>query len=380
LWRLHKEAHMRRWLHRSLLVVAAVMVLGTVPALAVGPFGPAVPVVDPGCRVEEDYADATRGPDGVVRGFYGYWVNPGPACYDPSLPLWYFEGSGDNWTRVMSPYRGRVLAVTQDTTAVYLLYEATDGIRITKRTAAGFTPGRIISPVGFGARTVPQGDVIASGGTWWAVWTEPTNPAVVSSAELYQAKTFGADQPRRRLTTNSVDDVEPTLVFRPGGGAAMFWTRWNSFQNPTASDIRKATSDDGAWSSAPFATLGTVNTAPDAAVAGRTTYVAWGRDGTVKVADYVGGWRSVTLDDPAALEGSPKLAVSGGQVFAGWNKVNPATFARRVRVAERAGGTWTTATLGAAGDQLVHRVVSANGRATVLLSDWTRLLARTETS
>ena len=105
-----------------------------------------------------------------------------------------------------------------------------------------------------------------------------------------------------------------------------------------------------------------------------------GRDGAVKAGDYVGGWRFVTLNDPAAPEGSLKLAVSGGQLVVAWNRLDPATLAWRVRVAERSGGTRTTATLGAASDQLVHRVVSANGRATVLLSDWTRLVARTETS
>ena len=82
------------------------------------------------------------------------------------------------WTVEATPYRGFVVAVAWDTTGTYLLYvDASLNLRITKRQSNGvYIQGRLLSTnVRFDGSNA-QGDVVATGGRWWAVWREHLAP------------------------------------------------------------------------------------------------------------------------------------------------------------------------------------------------------------
>jgi hypothetical protein len=225
---------MRRRSH--FLVVAACLALvgalmAATPAGAVQPFGPVVTVTQPGCSFGAVSGDTVVGSDGKVRGFVEF---EGGGCGTGRV-IHYVEGAGGSWTSTPSPYRGIVLGVAWDGTATYLLYAANDGIRITKRTAAGFTAGRRLSSRGLGGAVVPSGDVVAAGGNWWAVWTEQVGPGgEFAQTDLFQALTLGQGHfhngiGRQRITANPLWDGDPSLTMAPGGGSAgqvvLAWTR-----------------------------------------------------------------------------------------------------------------------------------------------------------
>ena len=333
----------------ALLTVAVV----AVPARAVGRFGPAATVVDLGCWTREWSTAAALGGDGIVRG----WAQgTGPACLDERI--WFFQGAGRSWTRVRSPYRGRILDATYDGTGAYLLYLAADGIRITKRTATGtFTPGRLLSASTYEFAT---GAVFATSGTWWAAWTEPTAGGNLTS--LFQAKTYRTDQARQRITFTD-DDDDPRLALRPGGGAVLAWSRTGPAAPADTRSLRVATSADGAWTSRAFAV--TSSRRHDLFTGPTHTYLAWEHDSRVTVADNTSGsFRSHTFATPGDY---PSVAASGGKVFVTWSVlVNGRDHAR---VAERSGGSWTGVTLGRSTDEheFAWAVTAFRGKATVHL-------------
>ena len=337
-----------------LLALVTVAVVG-VPAGAVGRFGPAATVVDLGCWTREWSTGAALGGDGIVRG----WAQgTGPPCLDERS--WFFQGAGRSWTRTRSPYQGRILDASYDGTGAYLLYLAADGIRVTKRTAGGvFTPGRLLSASTYEFAT---GAVFATGGTWWAVWTEPTGGGGVTS--LFQAKTYGTDQARQRITFTGDDDDDPELALRPGGGAVLAWSRSGSAPaSPDNRTLRVATSADGTWASRAFAQ--TSSSGHDLFTGPTHTYLAWEHDQHVTVADNTSGsFRRYTFVTPG---GYPSVAASAGKVFVTWSVlVNGRDHAR---VAERSQGSWTGVTLGRSTDEheFAWEVTSFGGKATVHL-------------
>ena len=347
------------------LLSLALLVAAAAPAPAVGAFGAPVTVVPSPCSFVFADADAALGSDGLTRGFVTY---NGAGC--PS-DIWYFQGSGSSWTRLLSPYHGVVLGVAVDGVDTYLLYAASDGVRITKRTAAGFTPGRPLSSFGLGGATEPRGDVIATGGTWWAVWSEPLGGGEFGQQELFQAKTYGTDLNKQRITfVTNRDDTSPSLARRPGGGAVLAWERNDGLRGEVA-DIKVATSADGAWSSRDFATAGNLNTQPDVFTAGVSTYVTWIRDGRAVEADNTGGaFASHTFLTPASFR--PRVAASSGKVFVAWT-----TEAPRVLFAERAAGTWSGVFLSDP-PRPGMAVTAPGGKATVLMLSSLRLFARSQ--
>jgi hypothetical protein len=301
---------------------------------------------------------AALGGDGIVRG----WVqnDQTPACADE--PMIFFQGAGRSWTAERSPYQGRLLAAGYDGTGTYLLYQAADGVRITKRTAAGaFTAGRLLST----ATTASEGAVFATGGTWWAVWNEPTGvyPDDFPVYSLFQAKTYGTDQARRRITFTD-DDGGPVLARRPGGGAVLAWTR-GYYWNPSYADVRVATSADGSWQSRAFATAGQHNQYPDLATDATHTYLTWTRDGLIVEADNTSGtFRSHTFNTHGSTS---RVAVSSGRVFVAWSPPRGASTFVHVFVAERRAGSWSGLNLprSTPGHELAAGVTAYGGKATV---------------
>jgi hypothetical protein len=327
-----KEPIMRR---AAVTVLTALLVVTAAgPVGAVGAFGPRATVIDLNCGTFL-LSRAVLGGDGTVR---GWAVAEGPGCSDQ---IWFFQGAGQSWTRAPSPYHGRLLDAGYDGTGAYLLYQAADGVRITKRSAGGtFTPGRLLA-----ATTSPsEGAVMATGGTWWAVWTEPTGANAYGDPldSLFQAKTYGTDQPRQQITFmggTGEDDRNPALARRPGGGAVLAWTREQT-EFPVSSHIRIATSLDGHWTSRAFATAGGFNQTPALATDATHTYVTWlrGNDRIVEADNTSGVFRSHTFNTPG---GGPSVAVSLGRVFVVWSTPYSSTTLAHVFVAERRGGSWT---------------------------------------
>jgi len=356
-----KELIMRR---AAIAVLAALVVVVTAagPVGAVGAFGPRATVIDLNCGTFL-ISRAVLGGDGTVR---GWAVAEGPGCSDQ---IWFFQGAGQSWGRVRSPYHGQVLAAGYDGTGAYLLYQAADGVRITKRSAGGtFTAGRLLS-----AATAPsEGAVIATGGTWWAVWTEPTGVDFNGDPldSLFQAKTYGTDQPRQQITfmgSTDEDDLNPALARRPGGGAVLAWRREHT-QFPPSSNIRIATSLDGHWTSRAFTTAGEFefDQTPALATDATHTYVTWqhGNDRIVEADNTSGVFRSHTFNTHG---GGPSVAVSLGRVFVAWSTSSGSTTLAHVFVAERHASSWTGLNLpqSTPSHEFAAGVTARGGKATV---------------
>jgi hypothetical protein len=378
---------------RRLLPLGAALVLVAVlatPARAIGSFGPPVTIDDPPCAFDGFNADLARDAGEVAHGFVDLW---GSNC-NTGIQIDYFEGSGTTWTREATPYHGFVVAVAWDPTGTYLLYVDTArlDLRITKRLADGtYTGGRLLSTHVGSDGSLAEGDVVAAGGQWWAVWREHVAPggspgADFDQTELFQAYTIGGTaHARQRITVNPQWDSAPTLAAAPAGTfpLTLVWARGGSDFNPGQTDLRRALGNaGGTWSSATLATLGVLNFWPDVQVAGTTTYVTWNRDGRTVAADNAGGsFASHTFNTPGIQSARPRIAVSSGSVSVGWTAPAAASF--RAFVARRVGSTWTgtyASPASATRLQFLQGVAPRGGKATaVILSLGSRLYATSET-
>jgi hypothetical protein len=371
-------------------LAAAVLLLVALaaPARAIGVFGPPVTIHDPPCEFDGFSVDLAQDTGGVAHGFESLF---GSSCNTP-IQIDYVQGSGSSWTREATPYRGFVVAVAWDTTGTYLLYVDIAGLalRITKRLTDGtYTGGRVLSTHVGPDGSLAQGDVVAAGGQFWAVWREHVGAGGAPGDEfdqtdLFQARTIGGVHGRQRITTSPAWDSMPTLARTPAGTFPLnlVWSRGGSDFGANPADLRRALgSSAGTWSSSSFAALGSFNFWPDAQVVGTTTYVTWLRDGRAVAADNGGGpFTSHTFNTPAILNGPPSIAVSSGTVAVGWTV--PTATSQRAFVAERVGSTWTgtfASPSSATRLQVLANVVPQAGTTTaVIVSFGSRLYATTE--
>jgi hypothetical protein len=376
---------------RPALLLLSLLLVGVVgaPARAVGPFGPPVTIDNPTCAFDAFNVDQAQDASGVTHGFSDLW---GSDC-NTSFAIRYFERSGAGWAVEATPYRGFVVATAWDTTGTYLLYvDPTLNLRITKRQANGvYIQGRLLSarvnigPDGSSA----QGDVVATGGQWWAVWREHVAPGggpgdEFDQTELFQAYTVGGTYvPRERVTTSPSWDSAPALALTPGTTfpVRLVWARGGSDFGGSETDLRRALGDqDGGWVSATLATAGFLNFWPDVAMSGTTTYVTWNRDGrTVQASNASGSFLSHTFVTPAVQSQRPRIAVGPGQVVVGWTT---AAVPYRAFVAERTGSSWSGAAASPAGLprlQLLTGVATTGGNATAtIVSSGSQLYSATE--
>lgn len=376
---------------RLLPLVAALLLVGVLatPARAIGSFGPPVSVDDPPCDFDGFNVDLARDTSEVAHGFADLW---GSDC-NAGVQIDYFEGSGTTWTREATPYHGFVVAVAWDPTGTYLLYVdiANLELRITKRLANGtYTGGRLLSTHVGSDGSLAQGDVVAAGGQWWAVWREHVAPGgspgdEFDQTELFQAYTVGGTpHGRRRITTNPQWDSAPTLARRPASTfpLTLVWARGGSDFNPGQTDLKRALGNaGGTWSSSSLATLGILNFWPDVQVDGTTTYVTWNRDGRTVAADNSGGsFASHTFNTPGIQHARPRIAISSGSVIVGWTAPTSTSF--RAFVAKRVGSTWTgtfASPASATRLQFLESVAPKGGKAAaVILSLGSRLYATSE--
>jgi hypothetical protein len=364
------------------IVVLALVALAAAPARAIGSFGPPVGVYDPPCSFDDFSVDAAQDTAGIAHGFAR--LGGGGCGNDPSIR--YFEGSGGTWTVETTPYHGFVMGVAWDTTGTYLLYldiRPGQGVRITKRLTDGtYTGGRVLSH-NWASSLDTQGDVVATGGRWWAVWTEFVG-ASRPQLDLFQAYTIGGTaHGRQRITNNPLWDWGPKLALTPGSTfpLTLVWVRGNTEgETETQTDLRRALGyAAGSWSSSTLASLGFSNFWPDVAVVGTTTYLTWIRDGRAMFADNQSGrFVSRQFNTPVIPHGPSHVAVAGGVVYAGWTATVNRTF-----VASRVGGVWDGAFASPAGVprfQFLVGLAPSAGKATALnISLTSRLYATTET-
>jgi hypothetical protein len=122
--------------------------------------------------------------DGTTRGFVKV-IN----CENP---IWYVERSTGDWQHVATPYIGDVLSVATDGSNVYLLFRdyQDEAVHVARRAPNGaFDPEQTLATNtrSSGFRAPVSGALLATNGTWWAVWSQD----VGTNRELFQAKTFG---------------------------------------------------------------------------------------------------------------------------------------------------------------------------------------------
>lgn len=319
-------------------------------------------------------ADAAQSSDDLVRGFA---AGGGPGC---PTDIHYLRGAGASWSTLRTPYRGQVVAAARDDTGTWLLYRATDGLRLGAYTAAGtFAPSRRITSDGADGVT---GDVAAAQGDWWVVWTEPTGP--FGTGELYQSKTYGGVVERQRLTTNALPDLEPSLALWPGGQAVLAWTRNDAPVEPDGSEVWVGTSTGGPWSTRPVFTAGRRDSGPDVYAFG-ATHVAFLRDGAPRYADDSSGLFSVsTFPRPEGAEAvQARVGALTGRSYLAWLELGEEF--EPIVLATGVGGEWRRQVVtgvgpGGAGSLRLWSVVGRRDGATVLYSAGDRLVAATTTA
>ena len=315
--------------------------------------GPAT-VVPAGCHFEEASGDAVASAVTTTNSTRGFVSFGGGTCARPAFSgtLRYFAGHDGTWRRATSPYTGRVLGVADDTTGTYALFSNPNGIWVGKRTTAGgFTKPVRLSPRGNGGAVLPQGDIVAQGGGYWAVWTEQVGPGgEFAQQELFQAKTLGAGActgaiSRQRITTHHRDDANPSLVLVPAtagrSGAHLAWDRSDGAQGTSSWLMYASSGCNGRWRARTLFQVG-IHQDPDMTRAGSIDYLAWGHDAQLVEAEIsLAPFRSTAFAQPTA--GNAHVSVSGSTVVA--------LFESRGRLAtrERHAGVWSLRYLTAAG-------------------------------
>jgi hypothetical protein len=282
-------------------------------------------------------ADAATSADGLVRGFVN---GSGSGC---TRRIWYFRGSGSSWFHLRTPYVGAVVATANDTTGTYVLFSNSLGLHVGKFTSAGvFRPTVRLSRI----TTTVGGDIVATGGRWWAVWPEPVGQ--FGTDELFQSKTIGADVSRQRITRNALPDILPSLTL-PSGRPTLVWQRNDSPVEPDNTDVIKATFVNGRWSPVALLTRGQFNSEPAVSSSGRRIDIGWIRDSAASIAESTGGRYSVHVfprpEDGQAV--SPRVGTRGSTAYLGW--IAAGGVDESILLATRRSGTWSTRTINVVG-------------------------------
>ena len=324
---------MSRRLSWIAVLSAAFMFLATVPAAAVGPFGPAESLVIGGCT--DGVGDAAIAVDGTTRGFANCTGLQLGA--DLVLPRRSRDRRRSGRSRPTSGWCTRWPGMGR-TPPTWCSRPATE-LKIGKRieSSGAYSPLTTLTPPGRSASCFTA-DVVASNGQWWTVWSEHVGPAVRTPRRAvpaaHPARRAGPDPDHHHRRERRRQRADAGLRQRAGDDGVD--PRPQPCSGPSQADLWIAESTGGAWSSRPFASLGDLNDDADITIYGGVTWVTWTRDNRIFVANNSGGtFHSRTFAAPGF---GPTVAVSGSHVFVAWY----ATDADRVVLAELSGGIWTS--------------------------------------
>jgi hypothetical protein len=332
-------------LRRSVLVAVvaftAVLFSTVTPVgAAVRPFGPPQTVAG-GCSTASFSADSVVTSSGALVGY--------ATCPSPSgVPIRFFSRNPDGTVNrsQATGFFGRVMAVTYDTTATYVLYFNDSQIRIGKRTNTGVFSSRPVDT--WPASFVPSGDIIARDGRWFGVWSKHVRLGdEFTQTELYSSGT-GLGITQVTTTADLIYDVNPTLAYS-GTTPVVIWSRQRFSELPgQPSDLIVKRYIGGTWQGERvFASLGTANRMPDMHIAAGRTFVTWYRDGSIVVASNATGSFTSHRFNTGGFRPSVATSTTSGvidHVFVTW------TTSGRVFFAESAStgsvqGTWNGTTI-----------------------------------
>jgi hypothetical protein len=342
-------------LRRSVLVVlaaiAAVLLSASAVGAAVRPFNPPQTVAG-GCASFD--ADSVMSSGGTLFGY--------ATCQNNTIRFFSRNPDGTVNPSQTTGFSGRVLGAAFDSTASYVLFTTSGEIRIGKRTNAGAFSWRTVDT---GITGFPTGDVIATNGQWFGVWSD----TVGGQEELFSAGS--AYSVRRVTTSDTAADFEPTLAYSGGSTPVLIWSRFDF--GSEASDLYNSKFVAGNWEApSVFASAGNGNFTPDIAIAGGVTFVTWHRDGFIWVASNSSGSFTSRMFNTGGFVPNVDPSTTGGfvdHIFVTWTTFGTATEAGRVFFAESASTgsvhmTWDGATIAPAGTQSIG-VGGAATKATV---------------
>jgi hypothetical protein len=257
--------------------------------------------------------------DGMVRGF----VESG--CAGDSIDYLSYEPNHP-WkvtVQLRTPYQGAVLATAQDPQATYLLYRASDGVRLGKVLRDGTSQaGSLLSKaVGGGL----EGSIAVAGGGWYAVWTEPkaSGGFAMHAAASPQYPTSGTI-----LTGGAgVDDSAPDIA-RIGAAKHNFLL---AFARHTASGYHLMVAHHATpWAPAKELDVDVENPQPAVTRAEVFTDIAWVHGNTIRLATTMGGppfYSQTALHQVAIPQatggghvGAPQIAYDCGKLYVAFTK------------------------------------------------------------
>lgn len=318
---------------RHAKIVASVVLLLLVagvpgaPAGAVEPLGPAQQIAVNGCL----RSAISMGPDRVLRGFV-QCVNPPNSG---KSEIRYVVHTPSGWqTRRILPIDAALFDSTQDTTGTYAFFS--DAVLKVDR-AGNVGPRRSLEVPGRGGM---HGTIVARDGKWWAVW-QSSGDDIANQRPLYEAGTlFGQTAPRP--ITRGTNDEFPSLALRPGGGLVLAWARWSvDDSGRMTTDVRLASNTGRGWQSRSLAVEDGLP-APSIATTDRFVFATWVRRSRPVVASNESGLMRARVLSLIPSLFATRIAASGSTVWVAWSGQTsdgtPESY-----LAERRGGSWTTA-------------------------------------
>ena len=209
---------MSRRLSWVAVFATALLALAVMPAVAVGPFGPAQVLLGGTTPCESPDGDAAIAVDGTTRGFAN-------CTREGSAQIWFFRSTpGVAPFLQATPYTGVVLAVAWDgLDSMYVVLQSDSALLIGKRidSSGVYAPLTRWPPRGISFRF--DADVVASNGRWWAVWQrtdgrQPRPERSCSNGTPCSASRAAPGSPPLPCTSR------PTLAYA-NGRMTMVWIR-----------------------------------------------------------------------------------------------------------------------------------------------------------
>ena len=256
--------------------------------------------------------------DEVIHIFFAF---AGGSC-DLEPLISYATGGGDTWRSYGTPYRGWVLGMAVDGNRRFLLFVNSSGVHIGEMAGDQFAQSLAVSsqPADW---QFSSGDVVASNGRWWAVWSERANPS--QPFQMFQASTMAAssDLPLHvgSKLPNVLHNAVPSLTLDPTGpdNAVLAWmvvlNDFSSVVRLAQAHTSNAIWHEQAWAP-PSPQPGRNAGGPDLFAGAGELYSVYGDDDTIT---YVRDPPSGTVSTQFQAAGyTPRVAHSDGRTWVAW--------------------------------------------------------------